>query len=105
MIDAGLRVYGEFCPDTSGYFGDDKMVVEIFRAMNVARSSAVTQALDALGLALAQHAHIWTARERQLYEQAITTASGGCTEIGSSETDRRLPPMPSYRRHPRSGRV
>ncbi len=55
MIDAGLRVYGEFCPDTSGYFGDDKMVVEIFRAMNVARSSAVTQALDA-------SRSMWTAR-------------------------------------------
>lgn len=36
--------------------------------------TSAIEALDALGLALADHGHFWTNRERQLYE-AATSAS------------------------------
>jgi hypothetical protein len=42
-------------------------------------SHPITDALDALALALAAHGHEWTERERQLYETAISYLSGGCT--------------------------
>lgn len=29
------------------------------------------RALDALGVALAEHGHVWSAKERRLYERAI----------------------------------
>ena len=32
----------------------------------------LVDALDALGLALSNHAHVWTKRERMLYETALT---------------------------------
>ncbi len=32
----------------------------------------ILDALDALGLALADHDHMWTHRERRLYERAIS---------------------------------
>jgi hypothetical protein len=31
----------------------------------------VLAALDALGLALAAHGHVWTAQERRAYERAV----------------------------------
>ena len=40
------------------------------------RMSVVTDALDALGLALAGHGHRWSSRERQLYEAATRRGSG-----------------------------
>lgn len=38
------------------------------------KNELAIEALDALGLALADHGHKWSDRERQLYE-AVTTAS------------------------------
>jgi len=48
----------------------------------------IAEALDALALALSQHDHTWTAEERQLYECAVATACGDCTETDwwASET-------------------
>ena len=43
----------------------------------------IVEALDALGLALADHGHVWTDRERQLYESAVTSCAG-CTGTGST---------------------
>lgn len=44
----------------------------------------ILQALDSLSLALADHAHEWTDRERQLYETAVSYVScGGYTGSGS----------------------
>ena len=43
----------------------------------------IVDALDALGLALANHGHVWSDRERQLYEDAIAICDG-YTETGSS---------------------
>jgi len=40
----------------------------------------IVDALDALGLALAEHGHVWTDRERQLYEVALATACDDYTE-------------------------
>lgn len=34
--------------------------------------SIIVRALDALGLALAKHDHVWSSNERQLYEGAIS---------------------------------
>lgn len=31
----------------------------------------ILKALDALGLALANHNHVWTSEERDLYEKAV----------------------------------
>lgn len=42
------------------------------------------EALDALGLALAEHDHHWTDHERRLYEAAISASSSGCMETGLS---------------------
>lgn len=39
----------------------------------------ILQALDALALALVDHHHVWTERERQLYETAVSYLCGGCT--------------------------
>ncbi len=39
----------------------------------------ILEALDKLGLALAEHGHVWTYRERQLCERAAAIASYGCT--------------------------
>ena len=39
------------------------------------------EALDELGLALAEHSHRWTARQRRLYERAISLCR---TDFGSS---------------------
>ena len=49
------------------------------------------EALDALGLALADHNHVWSERERQLYEMA--TSSFLCRmgiDSSASEIDRSL---------------
>lgn len=47
------------------------------------------EALDVLGLALANKGHAWTTRERQLYENAVAyLTSGDCEEIGSSASGR-----------------
>ena len=42
----------------------------------------ILDALDALALALTDHGHEWTERERSLYETA--TSYVGCTGSGSS---------------------
>lgn len=39
----------------------------------------ILAALDALALALAEHGHAWSERERQLYETAVSYLFGGCT--------------------------
>ena len=39
----------------------------------------IRDALDALALALADHDHAWTERERQLYETALSYLCGGYT--------------------------
>jgi hypothetical protein len=39
----------------------------------------ILEALDVLALALADHGHVWTDRERTLYETAVTYLNGGCT--------------------------
>jgi len=57
----------------------------------------VTEALDALGLALVEHDHIWTTRQRQLYERAISVAD--CMEIDLSASAKRPSQMPSSRLH------
>ena len=46
----------------------------------------VLEALDCLAVALADHGHVWTDRQRALYERAVRqiTASDDCTEIDSS---------------------
>ena len=44
---------------------------------------AILDALDMLGLALAEHGHVWTPEERAAYEEAVKTASVDCTETGS----------------------
>lgn len=44
-----------------------------------AMSHPILAALDALALALADHSHSWTERERLLYETAVTYC-GGCTD-------------------------
>lgn len=43
------------------------------RAKALAREDRriIREALDALGLALAEHGHTWTVEQRRLYEQAI----------------------------------
>jgi hypothetical protein len=55
----------------------------------------VTDALDALGLALAGHDHVWTARERQLYESAVAICDG-CTATDWSASGKHLPLRPSH---------
>lgn len=40
----------------------------------------IIKALDALGLALSNHDHVWTDEERQLYESAVAIASDDYTE-------------------------
>ena len=37
----------------------------------------ITNALDALGLALANHDHVWSDCERQLYESAVAISYDG----------------------------
>lgn len=51
---------------------------------------AIVEALDALGLALVEHGHEWTERERQLYDLAVAIASGDCmeTDLSASATCR-----------------
>lgn len=44
----------------------------------------IVEALDVLGLALVEHGHEWTERERQPYDLAVAMASGDCTETDSS---------------------
>ncbi len=39
----------------------------------------ILEALDALAIALTDHGHSWTERERQLYETALSYLSGGYT--------------------------
>jgi hypothetical protein len=48
-----------------------------------ARSHPIVDALDALAVALADHGHKWTDRERGLYETAISYC--GCTGFDLSE--------------------
>jgi hypothetical protein len=38
-------------------------------------NEVITKALDALGLALADHNHQWTNKERELYEKSISLLS------------------------------
>jgi hypothetical protein len=42
-------------------------------------SNPILEALDLLALALADHSHVWTDREKTLYETAVSYLSGGCT--------------------------
>ena len=37
----------------------------------------ILEALDVLALALADHGHVWTDRERSLYETAVSYVSNG----------------------------
>jgi hypothetical protein len=39
----------------------------------------ILEALDALAVALTNHGHLWTDRERQLYETAVAYVSGART--------------------------
>lgn len=41
----------------------------------------ILEALDALGVALADHGHTWTDRERSLYETAVQYLQSGGTEF------------------------
>jgi len=59
--------------------------------------SVIVDALDALGLALVDHGHVWTAHQRQLYERAISSAD--CMEIDLSASAKRPSQMPSSRLH------
>jgi hypothetical protein len=53
----------------------------------------ITEALDALGLALAEHGHVWTDRERQLYESAVAICGGYTgTDLLASEKSLRQKP-------------
>lgn len=47
---------------------------------------SVLSALDALALALTDHNHVWTERERQLYERAVAITSTAST--GSLDDER-----------------
>ena len=59
----------------------------------------VINALDALALALTDHDHVWTDRERQLYERAVAVAtSDDCTETDSLASAGCLPLKPSPER-------
>lgn len=39
--------------------------------------NVILDALDLLGLALVEHNHAWTDREKQLYEDAVAMVGGG----------------------------
>lgn len=41
-------------------------------------SNPILEALELLALALADHDHVWTDREKNLYETAVNHLSGGC---------------------------
>ncbi len=56
----------------------------------------IREALDTLGLALAEHGHAWTDRERQLYERAVTISSGDC--MGTDSLSSEKPPSPKHGR-------
>lgn len=67
--------------------------------------SIVLQALDAMGLALAEKGHHWTPTERWLYEAAVArlrTASCDCTGSGSSASAKSPHCSPSIGRIPAS---
>jgi hypothetical protein len=62
--------------------------------------NTVISALDTLALALVDHDHVWTDRERQLYERAIGFAifsSDDYMEIDSSASEKRPTQTPSHR--------
>lgn len=53
------------------------------------------EALDELGLALAEHSHRWTARQRRLYERAISLCR---MDFGSSASTKYPHRRPSHKR-------
>ena len=59
----------------------------------------VLHALDALELALANHAPYWTDDERQFYEDAVAISCDGYTETDSSVSGKCPPRKPSNRPH------
>lgn len=48
------------------------------------------EALDEIGLALVEHGHVWTVRQRQLYENAISSVRR--MEIGLPASEKCFPP-------------
>jgi hypothetical protein len=66
----------------------------------------ILDALDALGLALADHGHKWTDHERRLYEDAVAIASsGGYTATDSLASKRCSSQMPCHKLLPSSARA
>jgi hypothetical protein len=56
-------------------------------------SKIIIQALDALALALTEHVHEWSARERGLYEQSISSLFRKGFDLSASK--KRSPHEPS----------
>ena len=56
--------------------------------------NVIVDALDTLGLALVEHGHVWTARQRQLYERAISLSRKG-SDLSASGKDRSRSPYPA----------
>jgi len=59
--------------------------------------NVIADALDTLGLALVEHGHKWTRRQRQLYEQAISFLCR--KEIGLSASRKSPSLTPSRKSH------
>ena len=54
---------------------------------NAKAARVISEALNALGLALVEHGHKWTNRQRQLYERAISYAGYTDSDLSVLETN------------------